>query len=153
MANLYLFPSSISCFVLMFLPIFSLKLVFSESSLKLGFRVDLTHVDAVRNFTKFEMLRRGIERDKTRIWNFNFEVQMPVVERKGSYLMNSSLGTPPVSFSVTVDTGSDFSWTQCEPVRCVSHAHDALSCQLLCMTLHNRLPLPTPLTLLHYAWL
>lgn len=114
-------PMANCCFLLLLLlPVLHSQPAFSESSLKPGFHFDLTHVDATQNFTKFEMLRRGIERDKTRIQNFkkmtvNFEVRMPLVDQQGSYLMNLSFGTPPVSFSAIFDTGSDLIWTQCNP--------------------------------------
>ncbi|XP_038886455.1 aspartic proteinase nepenthesin-2-like [Benincasa hispida] len=115
-------PMANFCFLLLLLlPLLSSKPAFSESSLKPGFHFDLTHVDATWNFSKFEILRRGIKRDKTWIQNFNkmiisnLKVRMPVVEQRGSYLMNLSLGTPPISFSAIFDTGSDLVWTQCKP--------------------------------------
>ncbi|KAF5204699.1 Aspartic proteinase cdr1 [Thalictrum thalictroides] len=42
-------------------------------------------------------------------------VQPIVTPDRGEYLMNISIGTPPVEFLGVVDSGSDIIWTQCEP--------------------------------------
>lgn len=43
------------------------------------------------------------------------EFQSPVKAGSGEYLMTLTLGTPPQTFSVIVDTGSDLNWVQCMP--------------------------------------
>ncbi|GJY50827.1 aspartic proteinase nepenthesin-1-like protein [Tanacetum coccineum] len=39
----------------------------------------------------------------------------PMKEVRDVYTMNIALGTPPVSFSAIMDTGSDLIWTKCKP--------------------------------------
>nr|CAD1827056.1 unnamed protein product [Ananas comosus var. bracteatus] len=63
-----------------------------------GLRVDLTHVDAGRNFTKFELLQRMALRSRAR-----------------EYTIGVSIGTPPQPLLLNLDTGSDLVWTQCQP--------------------------------------
>ncbi|CBI29231.3 unnamed protein product, partial [Vitis vinifera] len=43
------------------------------------------------------------------------DIQSNVISGGGSYLMNISLGTPPVSMLGIADTGSDLIWRQCLP--------------------------------------
>lgn len=43
------------------------------------------------------------------------EVQAMVENGAGAYLMNLSIGTPPLTFPAILDTGSDLTWTQCAP--------------------------------------
>ncbi|XP_024366674.1 aspartic proteinase nepenthesin-1 isoform X1 [Physcomitrium patens] len=45
------------------------------------------------------------------------EFQSPVKAGNGEYLMTLTLGSPPQSFDVIVDTGSDLNWVQCLPCR------------------------------------
>ncbi|GAV78152.1 Asp domain-containing protein, partial [Cephalotus follicularis] len=42
-------------------------------------------------------------------------LQAPIVPGSGEYLLNVSLGTPPVDILAIADTGSDLIWTQCKP--------------------------------------
>ncbi|GAB4827862.1 hypothetical protein Ancab_034746 [Ancistrocladus abbreviatus] len=42
-------------------------------------------------------------------------IDSPVNSGSGEFLMNLAIGTPPESFAVIMDTGSDLIWTQCEP--------------------------------------
>ncbi|KAG0578918.1 hypothetical protein KC19_4G060100 [Ceratodon purpureus] len=45
------------------------------------------------------------------------EFQSPVKAGNGEYLMTLTLGSPPQTFDVIVDTGSDLNWVQCLPCR------------------------------------
>ncbi|CAI0419710.1 unnamed protein product [Linum tenue] len=88
-----------------------------------GFQVALTHVDSGKNLTKFQRLQRGINRGNYRLQKLTAmvlaqstpDVAAPVVSGNGEFLMELAVGTPPVSYSAIVDTGSDLIWTQCDP--------------------------------------
>ncbi|KAF0905252.1 hypothetical protein E2562_003853 [Oryza meyeriana var. granulata] len=47
--------------------------------------------------------------------NSSVSVQAQLENGAGAYNMNLSVGTPPLSFPLIVDTGSDLIWTQCAP--------------------------------------
>ncbi|KAG9451085.1 hypothetical protein H6P81_011050 [Aristolochia fimbriata] len=93
-----------------------------------GIRVDLTHVDAGKNYSKIQLLQRGIKRGHRRFEGFrastsmvlaaeegNENVQVPTHAGNGEYLMSISIGSPPLAYSAILDTGSDLIWTQCKP--------------------------------------
>ncbi|XP_075473647.1 aspartic proteinase nepenthesin-1-like [Primulina tabacum] len=93
-----------------------------------GFRVPLRRVDSGKTFTKFELLRRAMGREKQRIEQLQAMVvsasdhhandfESPIHAGEGEFLMELSIGTPPVSFSAILDTGSDLVWTQCLPCK------------------------------------
>ncbi|XP_021735133.1 aspartic proteinase CDR1-like [Chenopodium quinoa] len=96
----------------------------------LGFTVDLIHRDSIlsplHNSTKthWELLNDALRRSTTRASHFEVlasraMVQSPVIPAKGEYLMNISLGSPPITMLGIADTGSDLTWTQCKPcVQC-----------------------------------
>lgn len=42
-------------------------------------------------------------------------IQSRIIPSEGEYLMNVSIGTPPVTVLGIADTGSDLIWTQCKP--------------------------------------
>ncbi|GAB4827851.1 hypothetical protein Ancab_034735 [Ancistrocladus abbreviatus] len=86
-----------------------------------SFQVKLQHVDSGKNFTKFELLQRALERSNHRldairaILDSTSNIDSPVNSGSGEFLMNLAIGTPPESFAAIMDTGSDLIWTQCEP--------------------------------------
>lgn len=93
-----------------------------------GFRVALRHVDSGKNLTKFERVQHGINRGHSRLQRLNAMVlsssstshdssqfEAPIRAGNGEYLMELSIGTPPVSYPAVLDTGSDLIWTQCKP--------------------------------------
>ncbi|GAB4855749.1 hypothetical protein Ancab_024393 [Ancistrocladus abbreviatus] len=121
-----------------------------------GFRVELKNPDSGTNFTKFERIQRAIKRGKHRLnalaatmaSSDTSNVQAPVSVGDGEFLMTLAIGTPPVSYSAIMDTGSDLTWTQCKPCdRCFdqptplfdpkkSSSYSKLSCSSdLCMQL------------------
>ncbi|KAL6984373.1 saccharopepsin [Sarracenia purpurea var. burkii] len=83
----------------------------------------MTHVDSNRNLTRLQLIQRSILRGKCRLDRLNEipntapakGVRAPVYVGDGEFLMNVSIGTPPVPFSGIIDTGSDLIWTQCLP--------------------------------------
>ncbi|OAY71929.1 Aspartic proteinase nepenthesin-1 [Ananas comosus] len=91
-----------------------------------GLRVDLTHVDAGRNFTKFELLQRMALRSRARSAmlvskaaggsaNSISATDVPVSPNPYEYTIGVSIGTPAQPLLLMLDTGSDLIWTQCQP--------------------------------------
>ncbi|KAJ3695928.1 hypothetical protein LUZ60_001305 [Juncus effusus] len=91
-------------------------------------RLDLTHVDSGRDFTKQELLQRMTLRTNTRATTIFPNYKKPtnpitplVYPGNGDepydreYIAKFSIGTPPQPVVLTVDTGSDLIWTQCQP--------------------------------------
>ncbi|KAL9234983.1 hypothetical protein vseg_009790 [Gypsophila vaccaria] len=131
---------------------------------KIGFRVELKHVDHGSNYTKFERVQRGIHRGMSRLQRMNAmilasdsgsgsdssDVESKIHPGNGEFLMNVAIGSPPNSFSAIMDTGSDLIWTQCKPCeQCfdqptpvfdpsTSSSFSKLSCSsTLCQALHT----------------
>ncbi|OVA16174.1 Peptidase A1 [Macleaya cordata] len=92
-------------------------------TVKNGFRIDLKRVDSNGNFSKLQLVQRGINRGKHRlerlsamaITSSNDDIKSQVHTGSGEYLMSLSIGTPPMPYSAIMDTGSDLIWTQCKP--------------------------------------
>jgi hypothetical protein len=93
-------------------------------------RAELTHVDSGRGFTRWELLTRMAARSRARAaslhhrgggGNYGHAVTAPAspgtVGQPGTeYLIHFAIGTPqPQHVALTLDTGSDLVWTQCEP--------------------------------------
>lgn len=49
------------------------------------------------------------------------DIEAPIHSGDGEFLMNITIGTPPVPFTAIMDTGSDLIWTQCNP--CINCFH------------------------------
>ncbi|KAI5672291.1 hypothetical protein M9H77_12655 [Catharanthus roseus] len=97
-----------------------------EKNLQKGFQITLKHVDSDGNFTKFERLQRAMKRGKKRLHMLTVftastdstsDVKSPIYPGNGEFLMQLSVGTPLVSYSAIMDTGSDLIWTQCKPCK------------------------------------
>ncbi|XP_019417869.1 PREDICTED: aspartic proteinase nepenthesin-1 [Lupinus angustifolius] len=97
-----------------------------NNSHQAGLRVKLHHVDSGKNLTKLERVQHGIKRGTNRIERLNAmilaastndstQLESPIHAGNGEYLMELSIGTPPVSYPAVLDTGSDLIWTQCKP--------------------------------------
>ncbi|XP_034674838.1 aspartic proteinase CDR1-like [Vitis riparia] len=92
-----------------------------------GFSVDLIHRDSPHSpffdpsKTQAERLTDAFRRSVSRVGRFRPTAMTPdgiqsrIVPSAGEYLMNFSIGTPPVPVIAIVDTGSDLTWTQCRP--------------------------------------
>ncbi|KAJ7943963.1 Aspartic proteinase CDR1 [Quillaja saponaria] len=93
------------------------------------FTVDLIHRDSPlspfynQSHTRFDRLRDALHRSFSRINHFKptssstSKVQSQLLPGGGEYLMNISIGTPPVEVLGIADTGSDLTWTQCQPCK------------------------------------
>ncbi|XP_059664256.1 aspartic proteinase CDR1-like [Cornus florida] len=94
-----------------------------------GFTVDLIHRDSPLSpfynpsNTHFDRLRNAFHRSTLRAAHFKptststpqDSIQSRMIASAGEYLMNLSIGTPPVTILGIADTGSSLIWTQCEP--------------------------------------
>uniref|UniRef100_A0A0D9WZS8 Peptidase A1 domain-containing protein n=1 Tax=Leersia perrieri TaxID=77586 RepID=A0A0D9WZS8_9ORYZ len=90
-----------------------------------GFRATLTpiqqlspgkHSDAVRRDShRIALLSYAATAVSKATTNSSVNVQALLENIQGGYNMNLSIGTPPRTFPVTVDTGSSLIWTQCAP--------------------------------------
>ncbi|KAF8731175.1 hypothetical protein HU200_016497 [Digitaria exilis] len=92
-------------------------------------RTQLTRADAGRGLTRRQQLRRMARRSKARASRLlsatgssssSSSASVPTVPGKGQvadneYLISFAVGTPPQPVQVTLDTGSDLIWTQCQP--------------------------------------
>jgi hypothetical protein len=93
----------------------------------IGLRIDLVRTDSPLspfspgNITSTERLKRAIKRSQDRLEKLQMSVdEVKAVEAtvnagNGEFLMNMAIGTPSLSFSAILDTGSDLTWTQCKP--------------------------------------
>ncbi|OAY63343.1 Aspartic proteinase nepenthesin-2 [Ananas comosus] len=91
-------------------------------------RVPLNQIDSKGNFTMAELIRRAARRSYNRVAALETKLARTTTSFNGStrvkygsyeYLMELSIGTPPVPLSSMMDTGSNLIWTQCKPcVRC-----------------------------------
>ncbi|WCJ27699.1 Eukaryotic aspartyl protease family protein [Euphorbia peplus] len=94
-----------------------------------GFHVDLIHRDSPKSpffnpsETHSQRLKNSLQRSVNRI-NLHFKPslsnspstpQTKILSNHGEYLMEISIGTPPVQVLGIADTGSDLIWTQCKP--------------------------------------
>ncbi|KAK4261565.1 hypothetical protein QN277_004544 [Acacia crassicarpa] len=103
--------------------IFLLLLVILNNPLKpAGVTVDLIPRDASKSH--FERLQNALARSAKRASHINSvlsnnlggsKIQTQIISADGAYLMNVSIGTPPVTVLGIADTGSDLVWTQCLP--------------------------------------
>ncbi|KAJ4715144.1 aspartic proteinase nepenthesin-1-like [Melia azedarach] len=95
-----------------------------------GFRIKLKSVDFGKNLSTFERVARGMKRGQLRLQRLNAlmaslaedsdssaDVEAPVHAGTGEFLMDLSIGSPSVSYSAILDTGSDLIWTQCKPCK------------------------------------
>ncbi|XP_065853907.1 aspartic proteinase CDR1-like [Euphorbia lathyris] len=125
MAAAMLFYHDLSTTMIAF---FAFLFLTSEAS-HTGFHVDLIHRDSPNSpffnpsETHSERLINALQRSVSRI-NHHFKPslsyspntpQTKIVSNQGEYLMEISIGTPPVRVLGIADTGSDLIWTQCKP--------------------------------------
>ncbi|OEL14473.1 hypothetical protein BAE44_0024508 [Dichanthelium oligosanthes] len=91
-------------------------------------RKQLTRADAGRGLTRRQLLRRMARRSKARVARLlslsdsssSSAASVSAVPGKGQvmdteYLVSFAIGTPAQPVQVTLDTGSDLIWTQCQP--------------------------------------
>ncbi|GJN08037.1 hypothetical protein PR202_ga25922 [Eleusine coracana subsp. coracana] len=90
-------------------------------------RMQLMHTDAGRGLTPRELLHRMAQRSRARAERLLSEgASVPVTPGKldasgapdTEYLAHFAIGTPAQPVQLTLDSGSDLIWTQCQ--RCIS---------------------------------
>ncbi|KAG8063600.1 hypothetical protein GUJ93_ZPchr0003g17187 [Zizania palustris] len=102
-------------------------------------RLQLTHVDAGRGLTGRERLHRMTQRSAARAMQLlsarsgDRSASAPVnpgaygsIFPYTEYLVHLSVGTPPQEVQLTLDTGSDLVWTQCQPCPASDCFHQTL---------------------------
>ncbi|CAM8920668.1 unnamed protein product [Rhodiola kirilowii] len=107
---------------------FTLFISFTAAAQSVGFSTALYHRDSPSSpfydpaLSQTERVRRAIARSIARANHFRLRSSVtpntPKADLKGDgveYLMNISIGTPPVPIVAIADTGSDLIWTQCAP--------------------------------------
>ncbi|KAM1024136.1 hypothetical protein ACFX2I_037334 [Malus domestica] len=100
-----------------------------------GFTADLIHRDSPlspwynSSVSRYDRLHNAFRRSVTRANHFvkpiitslssssSANIQSRIISSAGEYLMNVSIGTPPVEVLGIADTGSDLIWTQCKPCK------------------------------------
>ncbi|WVZ03670.1 hypothetical protein V8G54_024476 [Vigna mungo] len=97
-----------------------------SKALKSSFSVEMIHRDSPKSpfyrptETHFQRVENAILRSIHRANYFNLDsndVDGTVTPASGEYLVNYSVGTPPVQILGIVDTGSNLIWMQCQPCR------------------------------------
>jgi len=100
----------------------------------LGLRLDLVHRDSSLsplfpgNITSTERLKQAVQRSQERLETLKMsvvqfgdktkQIQSPVsvgIPGSGEFMMTMAIGTPSVSYTGILDTGSDLIWAQCRP--------------------------------------
>jgi hypothetical protein len=91
---------------------FTADLIQRDSPLSPWYDSSTTHFDRLHN-----AFRRSIAHANRFIKPSPNTIQSEIVPSGGEYLMNISIGTPPVEVLGIADTGSDLIWTQCKPCK------------------------------------
>lgn len=99
----------------------------------IGLRIELVHRDSLHspispgNITSTQRFKRALQRSQQRLETLQLSVLpnsdkladkamvSPVSAGTGEFLMQIAIGTPYLSYSAILDTGSDLTWTQCKP--------------------------------------
>jgi len=100
----------------------------------LGLRLDLVHRDSSLsplfpgNITSTERLKQAVQRSQERLETLKMsvaqfgdktkQIQSPVsagIPGSGEFMTTMAIGTPSVSYTRILDTGSDLIWAQCRP--------------------------------------
>nr|XP_027102248.1 aspartic proteinase CDR1-like [Coffea arabica] len=71
-----------------------------------------------RSFSRAEYFKKRISQSHSKSLSDSFDgIQSHITSITGEYLIKVSIGTPPVDILAIADTGSDLTWTQCNPCR------------------------------------
>ncbi|CAI9089631.1 OLC1v1024239C1 [Oldenlandia corymbosa var. corymbosa] len=77
------------------------------------------HGAFLRSFSRKNFLKAQVTGSTKQTKNTNGrskrQIKSFIINEAGEYLMEVSVGTLPFTFMAIVDTGSDLTWTQCEP--------------------------------------
>lgn len=91
---------------------FSLELIYRDSLKSPLFNPSETRFERITN-----SLRRFLNHVKLidSIFASPSSAQADIIPNEGEYHMKIAIGTPPVEILAVADTGSDLTWTQCQP--------------------------------------
>ncbi|KAI5008029.1 hypothetical protein ZWY2020_009077 [Hordeum vulgare] len=139
-----------------------------------GYRFTLTHIDSKVGFTKAELMRRAVHRSRLRAATMlpgysttssTSSTGPRLRSGQAEYLMELAIGTPPVPFVALADTGSDLTWTQCQPCKLcfpqdtpvydptISSSFSPVPCSsATCLPIWSRNCTPTALCRYRYAY-
>nr|CAB3454504.1 unnamed protein product [Digitaria exilis] len=136
-----------------------------------GIRLELTHVDARGPLAGADRVRRAAERSHRRVNGLLAAPPASTLRSDGggaaaataaasvhastaTYLVDLSIGTPPLALTAVLDTGSDLIWTQCDapcrrcfpqPTPVYAPARSATYANVSCSSkLCDALPSPMP---------
>ncbi|KAJ4793795.1 Aspartic proteinase nepenthesin-1 [Rhynchospora pubera] len=110
--------------MLQIVPLLLIYFLAPTSSTSPDIRLNLKHVDTGSGYTKLELLQRAAVRSSNRAarvfaghrgFSGHITAQEPVEPHEGEYLIELAIGTPGQAVLLTLDTGSDLIWTQCQP--------------------------------------
>ncbi|CAI9110261.1 OLC1v1010255C1 [Oldenlandia corymbosa var. corymbosa] len=85
----------------------------------------MLHDAFLRSFARKDFFKQQIKGSKQQTFSSmdadgsQAQIKSFITNAAGEYLMQVSIGTPPLTIMAIADTGSDLTWTQCEPcVQC-----------------------------------
>ncbi|KAK6129867.1 hypothetical protein DH2020_036385 [Rehmannia glutinosa] len=129
----YYKPALLSLFLFCFASVYLLSYIEATKN-NGGITIDLIHRDSPLSpsynpsKTRFDRLKTTFERSVSRKSSLKLtsdsvrttsaslkDFQAPLSANGGEYLMKVSVGTPPFEILGIADTGSDLTWTQCQP--------------------------------------
>ncbi|KAM7512302.1 hypothetical protein LguiB_011177 [Lonicera macranthoides] len=95
-----------------------------EANINGDFSIDLIHRDSTKSpfydtsITSYKLVSNAIQRSISRVNHLGISsasTNKLLLSNPGDYILNISIGSPPVTYVGFVDTGSDLTWIQCEP--------------------------------------
>lgn len=96
---------------------FTTSLFHRDSLLSPLRRPSLSHYDRLHHAFRRSFARSAALFNRAAAVASPAAIQSPLTPGSGEYLIEVSIGTPPVDFLAIADTGSDLVWTQCLPCR------------------------------------
>ncbi|KAM1833604.1 hypothetical protein ACFX13_023406 [Malus domestica] len=100
---------------------FTADLIHRDSPLSPWYNSSVSHYDRLhdafcRSVTRANRFVKPIITSSSSL-SSSADIQSRIISSNGEYLMNVSIGTPPVEVLGIADTGSDLIWTQCKPCK------------------------------------
>lgn len=126
MATFITFLSLLSiAFAFIISNIFNSTFSLVETNVNGDFSVDLIHRDSTKSpfydtsITSYKLVSNAIQRSISRVNHLaissSSSTQKLLLPSPGDYILNISIGSPPVTYVGILDTGSDLTWIRCEP--------------------------------------
>ncbi|KAF3680799.1 Aspartic proteinase CDR1 [Capsicum annuum] len=128
-----LFPTTFVFLFFLHLSFVCCRKIISSNRGEIGFTLDLIHRDSPQSpfYNPSNSVRDAFHRSFSRASFFQKSsfaspdsIQSSISPIPGEYLMKLSIGTPPVEIVAIADTGSDLTWTQCQPcINCFQQSY------------------------------